>query len=398
MKGKPYQKTTARKARNGETVAFQTWDDTDDATLADLVSQGYSHQEIADRMGRTRDSVRNRWGRLNRAAAVARRLPVANSVPQQIRMGLADEPALVAPLVGPEAEPDDAFLSRVVGRTEARKQEAVHRHHGEIVIATDKPIGISFSSDWHLDTTGACDVQGLLQYADLTARTDGLYAVGFGDYTDNQIKHKPQNVGNVPDDLRLFDLVLTRFRRKMLALATGNHDDWTVTFAGVDSVKALAKRHATHFAPDELFLTVRIVDPLDPATTTATWRVLIRHQFRRHSSLNWTHAAWRYGEEFARNFPTGADGGALLPHVIALGHHHSAAVETRHYPSGPCIAIRTGAWKLTDRHSRAFGFGMSVPTAPVVIFPTTNSQDPHAFADYEVGAQFLSHLRGQHEP
>ncbi|MHB1065753.1 MAG: hypothetical protein ACYC1Z_14910, partial [Georgenia sp.] len=289
-------------------------------------------------------------------------------------------------------EDEAAFLARVLRTTTRAVEKAKTLRIATVRIAADRPIALSISSDWHLDTTGATDVAGLLDHADAIRETPGAYACVIGDLGNNAIKHRGGGgPASIPDELRLLDLAVGRFGRKMLWVTSGNHDDWSIAFAGVDNLRSLAARRRIHYAPDELVVLVEIVDPADPETVTARWVIATRHQYRRHSGLNHTHACWRWLEEGSASghWPTDTEGRTLLPDVLAIGHNHVAAVECRSTPRGSIWALRMGSWQHSSSYSRAVGFQSTAPTAPTVILAPTRAVDPLAFADYRVALEYL---------
>lgn len=374
---------------------WRFWTPDEEARLGAMLADGLRYPEIAAALGRAVPSVRFKAKHMgiNPKATRAGAAPFTFSgVTLERREGLGDA-GPVAVLVPAETadEPDDAFLARVCGATRRAVAHAKAERFATVRIASDRPIALSISSDWHLSASGATDVEGLVAYAEATRDTPGAYACVVGDLTDNAIKHRggagPQSV---PDELRLADILVGRFGRKLLWMTSGNHDDWTKAFAGVDSLAALAARKRVHYAPDELFVVVEIVAPDDPDTVTARWVVATRHQYRRGSMLNYTHACWRWLEEMVNDHPADADGRTLLPDVIAIGHNHVAAVETRSTPRGDVIACRMGAWQSPGGYARALGFPGSRPTAPTVILPPTRAERPTAYADY---AQAYAALR-----
>lgn len=340
-------------------------------------------REAANVLGRPKASIGNR--------AMVLQAP-SNPRLATLSRSVRDDPGgahILAPLET-DLEPEDKFLSRVIAKTSASVAHHKAEKYARVRIESDRPIAFSLSSDWHLSCTGPTDVDGLLTYADAIRETPGAYAVAVGDQTDNPIKHKPTAVREIPDDLRLLDILLGRFGTKLLGMTSGNHDDWTKAMVGVDNIQTMAERHRLHYAPDELVWLVEIVRP-GTEEVTARWVIATRHKFRRHSNLNHTHACWRWLEEHANNWPADTSGAVLLPDVIALGHNHVAAVEHRTYERGTVIACRMGAWQHTSAFTRAGGWALMPPTAPTVILPNVRdgSAQPHAYEDYREALKAL---------
>lgn len=341
--------------------------------------------ELGARLGRNPQALGNRYRLLQaKASGITPGVTLARSVREQVGV------EVLAPLET-DLEPESQFLSRVLQKTTGSVAAHKAERYARVRVESDRPIALSLSSDWHLTTTGATDVQGLLDYADAIAATDRAFAVAVGDQIDNPIKHQPSASREVPDDLRLLDILLGRFKGKLLGMTSGNHDDWTRTMVGVDNLKTMGERHAIHYAPDELVWLVEIASPSDPTLVTARWVVATRHKYFRHSNLNHTHACWRWLEDGANNWPHDGSGASFLPDVLAIGHNHVAAVETRTYDRGDVIACRMGSWQYTSGFTRAGGWTLMPPTAPTVILPNIRDglEQPTAYKDYRVALDAL---------
>lgn len=283
---------------------------------------------------------------------------------------------------GSADEPEDAFLDRVLTSSTRSIEKAKAQRHVRLRIATRTPIALSISSDWHVAPHGT-DVAGLLAYADLIASTPGVYAIAVGDLLDNPIKHKGGSVGQIADDLRLLDILVGRFKGKLLGTTSGNHDDWSKVLAGTDHLLALAKRHRIHYAPDELLWQVEIVDPDDAELVTASYTIATRHQWRRHSNLNPLHACWTWLQEEGPNWDT-------VPDVIAIGHNHVAAHGAHQYENRDIWGLRMGAWQIDSAYARAKGFARYRPTAPTVVLPPTRADRVVAFSDPKDAIRYMA--------
>ena len=363
-------------------MTARTWSEAEEAILRDGIAAGKSNDDMATVLGREVHSIAQKVYKMQ--ISPRRRAPAIAGVELE-RLVAARQSANVYAPIATASEPDDVFLSRVVGDTNRSVADHRQERYVRLRIVADHPVALSLSSDWHLSCKGPAQVEGLLRYADAIAGCPRAYAVGVGDMTDNPIKHKPTAVLDIPDDLRLLDIVLKRFDGKMMGICSGNHDDWTKTMVGVDSLRTMAERHQLHYAPDELIWVVEIVDPTDEETVTATWVIATRHKFRRHSNLNHTHAGWRWLEENMFNWPHDDAGAMLIPDVVALGHNHVAAVEHRTYERGVVIVCRMGAWQYTSGFTRAGGWALMPPTAPTVVLPCVRDgvNQPHAYDRYE---------------
>lgn len=340
---------------------------------------------MAQELGRTVSSVENKIHDLLSEGNLLRQrrtVPVQSTRPVGHYRG-PDGPTLIETLAPAESaeEPEDRFLERMLASANRSLDKAEGQRHAKLVISSDQPVAISLSADWHVSATGT-DIASLIAYADYVAHTPGLYALGIGDLHDNAIKHKGGSVGGIMDELRLLDLLIGRFQGKFLGTTSGNHDDWSKVFAGVDNLLLLAKRHKIVYAPDELLWVVEIVDPKTRAVT-ATYRINTRHQWRRGSSLNPAHACWTWLQEEGPNWD-------VMPDVLCIAHNHNAVVESRQFAARDIWALRPGTFQLDSAFARAKGFGRYRATCPTVVLPPAQGRvqcfaDPHDAVTYMRG-------------
>jgi hypothetical protein len=366
-----------------QTRPYRPWTEAEGAHAAHLARAGRSLEEIGQALQRDGHSVRNYlmrhhggWAQLVREGTATIR-PVTDYT--------APEGPTLVEVFAPEAsaeEPEDAFLARMLGTATRSIEKAKAQRHARIRIASEGPVCLTLLSDAHISATGT-DLGALLEYADFIASTPQVYALGMGDLLDNPIKHKGGNVGQMADDLRFLDLLVGRFRGKLLGTTSGNHDDWSKVLAGTDHLLTLAKRHRIHYAPDELLWDVEIVDPTDPEHVTAHYRIFTRHQWRRGSALNPCHACWTWWQEEGMNW----DG---FPDVLAIGHNHVAAVESRQFEMRDMWAVRPGTFQKDSAFARAKGYGRYRATTPAVVLPPTRAQRVQCFADPVDAVQYMA--------
>jgi hypothetical protein len=289
-----------------------------------------------------------------------------------------DGPTL-AEVFAPEAsrdETDEEFLARFlsVARRSVAKAEA--KKYATIRIASDVPIALCLSSDWHVSPKGT-DIDGLLQMADFVAQTPGMYAVGVGDLFDNPIKHRGGSVQGIADELRMLDIIVERFRGKLMGTTSGNHDDWSKVFSGQDALLALAKRHRIHYVENEIIWTIEIVNPHDVEEVTATYTIATRHKYRLHSNHNLTHACKRWLQEQQLNWQ-------VTPDVLAIGDNHVASVEHEQYERRDVHYVRMGSFQKGSSYAEALGFPTFRATTPCVVMdPVRDGKDQgcQVFAD-----------------
>lgn len=364
---------------------YLPWSDDEIRIVADMTAARASAREIREGLAargysRTTSAINQKRDELdigpyrNPNATIR---PVAEYTPP-------GGPQLVE-VLAPEAsrdETDDEFWARFLKASRKTVAKAAAQKYATIRIASDVPVALCISSDWHIGTE--CDMDKLLTVARLVANTPGMYALVVGDQTNNPIKHRGGNVGAVPDELRALELTVAEFRFKILGWTSGNHDDWAKDFAGIDALKWLSTKHRIHYAPDELLYQVQIVSPHDPEDVTAEYLIATRHQWRRHSNLNPTHACKTWLQEQQMNWET-------IPDVLAIGHNHVAAICSEQFAGRDVHFLRMGSFQRDSSYARAKGFADYRPTAPTVVLPPTREQRIACFPDPQ---DALQHMRG----
>lgn len=362
--------------------AHNRWDKPAEIALQTLHAQGLSHAQIARELGMNKVKVASKIRRLGLARTT---LPTLSRIVSE-----TPERVVYAPEETDE-EPIESVWNRAAAATTRAVAKGKHEGLALIQIVTDKPVAFSISSDWHIAVNGACDLIGLRRYAEAVQQTAGAYALAVGDLHNNPIKWE-RATGEIPDELRIVDLIFGTFGQKLLGTTDGNHDAWSRQFAGVDNIRMLAKRGKIHYAPDELVYVVELIDP-KTHNVTAKYVIATRHKYRRHSNLNFTHACWRWMEDRVNQWPIGEDGGTLIPDVYAIGDNHVAAVESRATPNGTRWAARMGPWQTSTSFGRALGYATSPPTAPTFVLYPHRAQPIAGFEDYQQGLDYLEKER-----
>lgn len=358
----------------------RAWTRAEDDEIRARCARGEFHPQIAEAVNRSFCSVRGRMKQLGiQIDLEARKALMVRPVAEYTA---PDGPTLVQAFAPEHSddEPEDMFWDRMLTSADRSIAKAEGQRHARLRIASDRPVAISLSSDWHVAPKGT-DLRALRDYAQFVAQTPDMYALGVGDLTDNPIKHRGGSVREVTDELRLLDLLVGEFRGKLLGFTSGNHDDWTKALAGVDNLKALAHRHKIHYAPDELLWVVEIVDPKDAEHVTATYRIHTRHKWRRNSNLNPLHACWTWLQEEGVNW-------SEVPDVLAIGDNHLAAIGSHQYARRDVWGLRMGAWQKDSSYARAIGFARYRATAPTVVLQPTQGRVV-CFADPEDAVTFM---------
>lgn len=256
------------------------------------------------------------------------------------------------------AEASDEFdepIESVWRREEARGAKAIGRAK-EVAQFKFNPPGkhcmIAFVSDMHIAPGTPVDFRKMRADAELIRDTPGLYCVLAGDQVDNHIKHRAAilSARSQPEDqYKLFEYYLSIIGSKCLVVTSGNHDDWTNNFAGVDVLGRIVRDRRVHYSPDEAWIDLEVGGQ--------KYVIAVRHQYRFGSQFNQTHTVKQWLRLGPREFDVGV-----------IGHHHEAAIEQTIYRDKFRWVARPGSYQITSAYSRQLGFNHAIPTCPTFLF------------------------------
>lgn len=301
--------------------------------------------------------------------------------------GVTDEP----PTVIKDWVDEDQYHDpeRVWERSKKKNARAIEyhdkRHKARVQIATHRPVALTFISDQHISEGTPTDMERMEADAQLVQETPGMYAILGGDGTDNHIKHRTAIIasGSKPgDEYRMYDHYLGIFGHSLIAMISGNHDDWTKDFTDLDVVGMLAKRRRIFYAPDYVVLTVQLgAAESNEFQPSQEYTVKIRHQYRYNSSFNQTHSVKRMWEMDDDDFDIGV-----------VCHKHEAAMEPFTKHGVWRVAFRPGSYQIQSGFSRRYGYKKSKPACPTaVVLPDRREMVP--FIDVRQAASYLTWLR-----
>lgn len=240
-------------------------------------------------------------------------------------------------------------------REEKRGQLAIRRAKEVAQFRFEAPgphVMIAVVSDMHIAPGTPVDFRKMRADAELIRDTPGLYCILAGDQVDNHIKHRTAILAarSQPEDqYKLFEYYLGIIASKCLVVTSGNHDDWTNNFAGVDVLGRIVRDRRVFYSPDEAWLEVKV--------GAQNYVVAVRHQYRFGSSFNQTHTVKQWLRMGPREFDVGV-----------IGHHHEAAIEQCIYRDRFRWVARPGSYQITSAYSRQLGFNHAIPTCPTFLF------------------------------
>ncbi len=213
----------------------------------------------------------------------------------QVRERLNALPPLAdVEIVGVTADeqlPDaQAVLQRSIAKFN-QLRETMNRRRQQTIRFPNRPVGISFAADNHIGNEGV-DYERMFAEAQLIADTDNLYAINVGDVVDNFIIGKLMALRmftsvSIPEEWALAKHYLETIGPKLLALVSGNHDQWSTAVGGVDQLRDVL----SHVRPDALYGTDELLVNIEVGPLSIPAR--IRHKWQYSSVLNPTHGIER---------------------------------------------------------------------------------------------------------
>lgn len=316
---------------------------------------GESVPSIAAALGLTEGQVRG-YVRRNAGRAAP---PEPAPVPRQEMEAFEKSAAKSGVTVRSEWQDDENaadLWERWEGRNAKTIERVTKRHKFIADIAGNRPVAVAFASDQHI-SQGPIDLQRMREDAELIRDTKDLYVVLGGDGVDNHIKIRSAMIaseGPAGDQWLLYNHYLGILREKVIAVVSGNHDDWTKQACGVDQVRALALANKLCYAPSEAQVELRI--------GSQAYGLGVRHRYRMNSTYNQGHAPKQWMRMSGQLFD-----------IAAVCHHHEASVESFRWAGHRRWVCRPGSYQITSSYTKDFGWDDAVPTCPTfIVFPETH--------------------------
>jgi len=248
----------------------------------------------------------------------------------------------------------------------------------------DLPIGVCLCSDQHYG--GFIRIDLLKRDIGLIANTEGLYAIGGGDWMDNFKPVGKTGTGmytaadpNPGHQYRRMVRLLKPTAGKWLVVMAGNHDDgWDMRSAGIARVPDLAKELGAPYA-SEAGCTLHL---------TVGWQRYVfyaKHTWRSSSGLNKGNAARNMWNDWPWSWEN-AD-------VICLSHLHENHMETPTRHGRDVVYLRSGSYKLADGYAETHGYRPEWGVPMVILFPDRRKIIPFKGQDFLEGIATLQMWR-----
>lgn len=330
------------------------------------------------------------------AAARALRMPVSTFKDHFAKhakgiMVSANDPkqatsAIAFPDLPSADEPLDELIDRCTrhyARLRAHKNAATWQR---IKVSDNKPFGIAFLGDPHLDDPGCAWPQLRRDVATLRD-TEGLYAINIGDSANSWIGRLARLYANQETSQaagrRLVEWLLLHSGVRFAAVIIGNHDSWD---AGGDIIKRIAAMGQVHLPVHDWQAKIEFAFP-----NGATCRINASHDVKGRSIYSTTHGP-------VREAIWNQDGA----HIIACGHIHYGGLQQIELPGGhtPWL-VRAGSYKEMDSHALVNGFheGKHFRCPMAIIVPEAPSHERVLmFSSLQQGAQVLAAMRSNYAP
>ena len=136
------------------------------------------------------------------------------------------------PQIPDEDIPVEEIIDGMVVRFKKRQEYFNARQWMKFKIKDDKPIGICWFGDPHVDNNG-CNWGLLKEHCEILRTTEGMYGASIGDHTDNWVgrltrlyAHSDQSRTTA---IRLAEWFIRDSGVRWLLLLRGNHDMWSST-------------------------------------------------------------------------------------------------------------------------------------------------------------------------
>jgi len=281
--------------------------------------------------------------------------------------------------------PIDRMLDMAEERAELRKQSYEARTWFPVKVKDDKPIGVLWFGDPHLDD-GGCDWKLLRRYAHLCKSTPGLFGANIGDTTNNWSgrlaalfakQDTSQKTARRFASWFMLDSGIT-----WLLWLEGNHDGWA---DGSDILRLMAAKHKTqkivcHDWEARFVLQFK---------NGCEIRVNAAHDFAGNSMWNPLHGAVK-----AAKHGDHVD-------LLVCGHLHNWAISQWEMAAQGNIPlmIRVKGFKTYDQYAMRLGHYEQKEGAAIltIIDPRATSRAGRvtAYADVEHGVEYLKWLRSK---
>lgn len=280
----------------------------------------------------------------------------------------------------------DELIERRKAEYELKAKIARERSFRNIAVKIDGPIGILHFGDPHVDDDGT-DLGLVIDHANLTRTTEGLFGANIGDITNNWVGSLCRLFGEQGTSAQQARDIAQRFLTSVdwLYIVGGNHDYWT---NGTGVLDWFAKQEGLLASGRFQYHSVRLGLNFKNGFQC---RINARHDFRGASEYHPTHGPVK---------------SRFLDHIVICGHRHVAGYEIACNPDPTTgdgevgiltHAIRIGSYKKLDSFAREKGLPYQnfAPAIMTIINPYADKEVNKVRVEIDPfeGAERLTWLR-----
>lgn len=278
-------------------------------------------------------------------------------------------PMIEAPKYGTLEEHFKAFIEI------DRLNDYHQRTPSELVlsIATDKPIAVCDSADWHIGMSGTDYTRLYSDIQTIAGYEDRLRLLLGGDNLHNIIQQSKMGSSHnqMPISLQkaTYFMILDQLAAQVLAMGTGNHDYWSALQDGEDWNREVASRLKLVYMKHRAVIHLTV--------GSMRYDILWMHKGRFNSADNITNSAKQYQRKF---YPDAR--------IVITEHTHRASCENYEYNLKHCVAMIPGSYAVRDDRAESEGYAPVEPHSPaVVLFP--NEDKIIGFLDFTDALDYI---------
>ncbi|GIW70246.1 MAG: hypothetical protein KatS3mg101_0993 [Patescibacteria group bacterium] len=296
----------------------------------------------------------------------------------EIRRRNLKEPSIQRPVQERGGSFDDD-LRRMQEIQRLREEQKLWKDEVKISVQTNLPYFFLMPlSDIHLGAEGT-DYQAVRKFLGVV-KDYPVYTVLLGDLGDffNPYKHPTgmaEDVVNADSQLLAMRNFFKEYKEKILAVATGNHDDWIYKTSGIEPYRWVCQdlNIPLLYSGGRLNLQVNEVN----------YKILLYHAIARfNSSFNPTHAGKRMLE-----LHHDAD-------IVISGDKHRFGMEKLVHRDKKPYIVQLGTFKTGDTYGkRSYGFAPDSQIGFPVLFLSAGEKNVEAIEDIETAKHFVDLVR-----
>lgn len=251
------------------------------------------------------------------------------------------------------------------------------------------PVALVCVGDFHFGNKGV-RYDLINRDMELMQATDGVVALGMGDYVDNFKVNSKAASGLYgaaePNPEYQEEWAVRRMGRtnKWVGLVDGNHDDRNYQTAGLSSsTTAIAEKLGVPaFTQAGVGVKMRVGDQ--------DYFVIAKHNFRGMSGMNKGNEARRMWDEWPWHWDN-AD-------IVCLAHTHEPHVEIPQRKGQPVVYARSGTYKQGDGYAENKGYRSGYGPSFFILYPDRKLVVPLPQHSFEENVLIFEGIRKRYEP